>query len=124
LRNKNNFEIINPFFHCYAENFSDDPRTTTQSRSNPVSRGSGFERSRCNTKLISTKPGVQNTTHLKTTAKTLMELHIQQHNRCICKPMLLNQFFKVTQRADTGTHYTVLRLIVTDATESSTPSMD
>jgi len=25
FKNKNNFEIINSFFHCYAENFSDHP---------------------------------------------------------------------------------------------------
>ena len=25
LKNKNNFEIINSFFHCQAENFSDHP---------------------------------------------------------------------------------------------------
>jgi hypothetical protein len=27
LKNKNKFEIINLFFHCQAENFSDHPRT-------------------------------------------------------------------------------------------------
>jgi hypothetical protein len=27
LKNKNNFEIINSFFHCLAENFSDHPCT-------------------------------------------------------------------------------------------------
>jgi hypothetical protein len=26
VENKNNFEIINSFFHCSAENFSDHPR--------------------------------------------------------------------------------------------------
>jgi hypothetical protein len=26
LKNKNNFEIINLFFHCYAGNLSDHPR--------------------------------------------------------------------------------------------------
>jgi hypothetical protein len=26
LKNKNNFEIINSFLHCYAENVSDHPR--------------------------------------------------------------------------------------------------
>ena len=26
LKNKNNFEIINWFFHCYTENFSEHPR--------------------------------------------------------------------------------------------------
>jgi hypothetical protein len=25
LKNKNNFEIINSFFHCWAENFSEHP---------------------------------------------------------------------------------------------------
>ena len=31
LKNKNNFEIINSFFHCWAENFSDYPRTLKHS---------------------------------------------------------------------------------------------
>jgi hypothetical protein len=26
LKNKNNFEIIHSFFHCWAENFSENPR--------------------------------------------------------------------------------------------------
>jgi hypothetical protein len=26
LKNKNNFDIINSFFHCKAENFSEHPR--------------------------------------------------------------------------------------------------